>query len=96
MEDLLDTPVKVKLLTLWMIDKEYETKDVNKHSISHGVWETISVFIKEGKRAYQLKCVWPAHKDLKTGETRKMYEDVLLELCHQVKIVDLPKKIKPI
>ncbi len=91
MEDLFEAPVKVKLLTLWMKDNEYADDKVCKYSISHGIWETIGVFIHNGRRAFNLRCVWPMHKDLKIGDTRKMSEDALIMLSHQVEITHLPK-----
>jgi len=88
---LAEVEVKVKLLTLWMMDKEFEPKEPDEHMISCGVWETRSVFYKDNSRVYELACVLPMHRNLKIGDTRKMYEDVILALCHPVKITHLPK-----
>jgi hypothetical protein len=85
-----EPPVKVKLLTLWMIDKELQDEP-SEHIISCGIWETRSVFYIDNKRAYELVCVVPMHKDIKLGDTRKMYEEVILSLCHPVEITHLPK-----
>lgn len=88
---LAEVPVKVKLLTLWMMDQEFEPREPDEHFISLGMWETRSVFNEPGKRWYELVCVLPMHKNLKIGDTRKMYEDVILALCHPVQITHLPK-----
>ncbi len=84
-------PVKVKLLTFWMRDKEFPIKEPHKHFISHGVWQTSAVEWKDHKRVYELTCAWPMHDKRKVGDTIKMYEGVLIALCHPVEITHLPK-----
>jgi hypothetical protein len=91
---LAEVPVKVKLLTLWMMDKEFEPREPDEYMISCGMWETCYVFYKDNHRAYELMCVLPMHKDLKIGDTRRMYEDVILALCHPVQITHLPKIVR--
>lgn len=90
----IKTPPKVKLLTLWMFDAHLETpaREPNDHFISHGIWETRSAFFKDDRRAYELVCRMPMHPKLQVGDTRRMYEDVILGLCHQVVIQSLPKQ----
>jgi hypothetical protein len=89
--DPLGIPVKIKLLTLWMMDKENESDKPSTGVISHGIWETISVIAHEGKRVYKFRCVWPFHKDIKLGQEVSMYNDVVIALCHEVKLIHLPK-----
>lgn len=83
--------VKVKLFTLWMMDKQFESRDPYEHMISLGIWETRSVMYKDNQRAYELFCVMPMSDKLKIGDTRRMYEDAILALCHPVMITHLPK-----
>jgi hypothetical protein len=89
---LAESPVRIKLLTLWMMDKEFLQRDPSTHFISCGIWQTQSVFYDvDDNRAYEFVCVWPMHKDLKFGDTRKMYEETILHMCHQIEITHLPK-----
>lgn len=81
----------VKLLTLWMRDNGFEERQVSDSFICYGIWETFEVLEEGNSRVYTLRCVWPMHRDLKVGDERKMYELVILALCHQVKIQHLPK-----
>ena len=83
--------VKIKLLTLWMMDKKIFQKEPSDHIISCGIWETRSVSYVDSRRCYEFVCVMPMHQDLKFGDTRRMYEDVILMLCHPVQITHLPK-----
>lgn len=91
---------KVKLLTLWMLDDVYDIaykKKVPDHTISNGIWEAQGVEIKleqngiDKYRVYSLVCVSSNHKDLAKGTIVKMREELIIELCHRVKIVSLPK-----
>lgn len=86
----------IKLLTLWMLDDEYQSKEVSTHIISHGIWETVGVEErlsekKEKIRIYQLCCIQSYHKKLKIGDIVYMAEDLIRELCHEVKLIHLPK-----
>ncbi len=91
----MTTPV-IKLLTWWMLDSEYESKlsPTNRHSLGGGIWEARSAFIKDESRAYEFVCVMPFHDDVKIGDTRKMYEDVVIMMCHQVTLTHLQKPDK--
>lgn len=84
---------KVKLLTLWVLDWNYQSNQPSDNTISHGIWETIEVEVLENKtgRVYTLVCVSPNHPSLKVGDKRRMYESVIIELCHRVVIRHLPK-----
>lgn len=82
---------KIKLLTFWKRDREYE-KTVCNHFISHGIWQTVEVEFNEiHGRIYTLRCVMPMHKDLHLNKEIRMWEDVILSICHPVAIIDLPK-----
>jgi hypothetical protein len=94
--------VIIKLLSLWVLDSEYETDTIDKNFISHGIWQACGVELKEstdinGKvttsRAYTMVCVAPARSDLKIGESRVMHENAILYLCHPVEIKHLSKLI---
>lgn len=79
----------VKLLTLWMWDKEYSggvKQKPHEHIISFGIWEALSVEVNGEYRVYTLRCVLPMHENLKFGEIRRMDETILLLLCHRVTI----------
>lgn len=100
---MVNGDVIIKLLSLWVLDNEYETSSIDNLFISHGIWEATGVEIKEltdnnGKtsvsRVYTLTCVAPARRDLKIGETRKMHENTILYLCHPIEIKHLEKLIK--
>ena len=92
---------KVKLLTLWMLDAKYQAgftfKEIPNHYISNGIWETRSVeevsMDGNGKkqRVYTLICVNSHSHDLKQGTEIKMDEAIIIELCHRVKLIHLPK-----
>lgn len=84
-------PVFVKLLTLWMIDDEYQSTDLSPVIIGHGIWETRGVDEINGDRIYDLVCVTSYHKDLKVGDKRRMNEESIMVLCHEVKLIHLPK-----
>ncbi len=82
----------VKLLTWWMLDSKTEVGMTPSDGlISHGIWEARSVYITDDKRVYEFVCVMPHHNDIKLGDRRKMYEEVILMLCHPVMITHLPK-----
>jgi hypothetical protein len=83
----------IKLLTWWMIDPAFESRSPSddSHIISHGIWEARSVFINEDSRAYEFVCIMPHHDSIKIGDKRKMYEDVVLAMCHPVTLTHLPK-----
>jgi hypothetical protein len=83
---------KVKLLQLWMLDDNfYQPKHIPKTIISNGIWETIRVKENGKNRIYTLRCILPYHKDLKINTETMMNEDMIIEVCHRVKIVSLPK-----
>lgn len=86
----------IKSLTWWTLDSEYESKvsGTNTHVLGGGIWEARSAFINEDSRAYEFVCVISFHADVKLGDTRKMYEDVVLALCHPVTLTHLPKPDK--
>lgn len=86
----------VKLLTLWVLDNNEGYENIPPYIISNGIWETtgveeINYLDKSVKRIYDLTCVQSYHKKLKIGEVVKMSEELLTELCHEVKLVHLPK-----
>lgn len=80
----------IKLLTLWALNKNLEFRNVSKGIICHGIWETYGVEITKDRRVYELVCVAPSHKDLKAGDSVKMYEAWILFMCHPVEIKHLP------
>ncbi len=90
----------VKLLTLWVLDDEnsYNSDVVPSYIISNGIWETCGVeeiHVKgktEIRRIYDLQCVQSYHKNLERGTVVKMQEELIIELCHEVKLIHLPKK----
>lgn len=89
----------VKLFTLWMCDNE-EQPTPSSHFISHGIWQTQGVEIRQhdnGRqyRVYTLVCAWPMHRERKVGDKIKMAEEVIVLLCHQVKIEHLAKDVWP-
>lgn len=92
MKKELNKPV-VKLLTLWMLDDnlEYRFDSIPDHYISGGIWETRGVEVKDGARIYSMVCLFPNRPDLTKGTIIKMDEIMLIELCHEVKIVKQPK-----
>ncbi len=84
----------VKLLTLWMLDSklEYRNREIPNHHISNGIWEARGAENKEdGNRIYYMDCIFPTREDLKVGTRIKMDEIMLIEICHEVKIVKQPK-----
>jgi hypothetical protein len=89
--EIIDDVPKIKLLTFWKRDREYE-KDICKHFISHGIWQTIEVKNLEKQwRVYKFRCVMPMHQDLELYSERIMPECAILQMCHPVSIIDLPK-----
>jgi hypothetical protein len=86
-------PVKVYLLTLWVIDNKYSMLSPDKMPgcITNGIWQVCGVEEKEDHRIYNLICLQSYHKDIKVGDKKKMHEDILIYFCHEVKIVDQPK-----
>jgi hypothetical protein len=86
---------KVKLLTLWMLDVDYYKNDIPNHIISNGIWETQGVDEEQTKwgirRIYTLVCVDSHNKNLEKGTKVKMEEAIIIELCHRVKLIHLPK-----
>lgn len=93
--DGMDTPVTIKLLTLWCLDNDYLPRKPKKYMCTHGLWETYAVQIIEENgfkhRVYSLRCILPYHPERKVGDTCRMYEGVILGLCHPVTITHLPK-----
>lgn len=92
MKKELNKPV-VKLLTLWMLDDNFEHRfsSIPDHYISGGIWEARGVEVKDGTRIYSMVCLSPNRPDLAKGTVIKMDEIMLIELCHEVKIVKQPK-----
>lgn len=91
---------KVKLCTLWMLDYEYERgrnneRIVSENMISDGIWKAHGVEEKRINktilRLYTMVCVNSYHPELKVGKEIIMDEVSLIEFCHRVKIVHLPK-----
>lgn len=91
-EKKLNKPI-VKLLTLWMLDEnfEYRFDSVPDHYISGGIWEARGVEVNERMRIYSMICLSPNRPDLAKGTVIKMDEKMLIEMCHEVKIVRQPK-----
>lgn len=85
------TAVVIKLLTLWMLDDKFESNEPAIGIISKGIWETQGVQEIEDSRIYDLVCVMSYHKDIKVGDKKRMNEDVIIGLCHEVKLSHLPK-----
>lgn len=92
MKKELNKPV-VKLLTLWMLDDNFEHRfsSVPDHYISGGIWEARGVEVKDETRIYNMICLFPNRPDLDKGTVIKMDEIMLVELCHEVKIIKQPK-----
>lgn len=78
-----------------MLDSKYQDsyrKKIPDHVISNGIWEARELEHRQnGDRVYTMVCVNSHHPDLKQGTEVKMHEATLVELCHRVKIVHLPK-----
>lgn len=84
-------PPIIKLMTLWVVDNQYESRKPDSFLITHGIWETRSVEHQNGVRVYGFVCVSSSHKDIKIGDRRKIQEEIILTFCHQVVITHLPK-----
>ncbi len=90
---------KVKLMTMWMLDNEFEKaywREIPDHVISYGIWMPQGAEIKTDengnkRRIYTMVCIKPHHEKLKIGTKIKMEESLIIELCHRVKLVHLPK-----
>lgn len=81
----------IKLLKLFALQRDYETREVSDIHISHGVWTTLAVEERidekqKLKRIYTLQCVVSWNKDLKVGETRTMNESSIIVLCDEMKL----------
>lgn len=83
----------IKLLTLWMLDDDKNAwyPKPNDHVITHGIWETGGVEITDDDKVYTMILRMPGHTSQNAGDVIKMKEWMLIELCHQVKIVSEPK-----
>ncbi len=85
----------VKLLTLWMLDSKLERnwmdRDIPDHYISNGIWMAYGVEETDRTRIYDMYCVHPNREDLKKGTIIRMDEIMLIEICHEVKIIKQPK-----
>ncbi len=84
---------QIKLLTLWMLDEgmSRQYNYIPDHVITHGIWETRGVEKKSNGRLYTMMCVYSSNKLLEVGKEIVMHEDRVIHLCHQIKIVHLPK-----
>jgi hypothetical protein len=84
---------KIKLLTLWKLDdhKQIFYSKPDDSVISHGIWETSGVELTDKGRLYTMTCRLPGHKSQNIGDEIKMYDWLLIEMCHEVKICSLPK-----
>lgn len=85
-----NTEPKIKLLTWWMLDKQFH-QDKDSHFLSCGIWETIGVQETNQGRVYEFRCILPSSDGVQVNDKRKMHEDVIIALCHQVEINHLPK-----
>ncbi len=85
---------QIKLFTLWVLDSSHENQlgDTNsEYYISRGIWETFGVKETERGRFYTMRCVISHVKSLEVGKLMEMHEDSIIHLCHQIKIIHLPK-----
>lgn len=92
---------KVKLLTMWMLDQPVQ-RSIILHSeaplsvISHGIWLANGAEERKDRngkfqRIYTMVCVQSYNEKMKLGTEVKMDEVIIIELCHRVKLVHLPK-----
>ena len=83
--DLFSLPKPlIKLFTWWMPNGK-------NLIIPDGIWETISVSGIDNKRNYVLRCICSFDREIKQGDKINHWEEVIILLCHQVKIEHLPK-----
>lgn len=87
----MKNPPIIKLLKLYAFGRKYKD-EFNEHFICCGIWETRSVKEEDGKRVYEFSCVAPFDFRVKTGDTRRMYEEVIIALCDEIEIVRKPIK----
>jgi len=86
--------IKVRLKTMWMIDREFESNVPEKYMISHGLWITNGLeVINSDLNVFTLVCISSNHKDISIGDIRRLPEIQLISMCHEVKLVYLPKLI---
>ena len=85
--------IPVKLLGLWALDDKYENPNfISDATICHGIWEVMGVKINDANnRIYTMVCIAPSNSKIKIGDKRIMHEQTILHLCHEVKIIHLPK-----
>ena len=85
-----EKPKIIKLLKLYALQQRFDNK-ISDGFICKGIWETRSVaYDEQGHRWFELVCVMPFSDHLSIGDKRKMYEDVIIEICEQIEIVRKP------
>ena len=82
---------KIKLKTMWMIDKCFESNIPERSMISHGIWMTNGLEFKDNKNIFTMVCISSSHSKRKIGDSIRMLESHLISMCHEVKLVDQPK-----
>lgn len=83
----------IKLLTLWSVDHDKSNWFGNPDFavISEGIWETNGVEVTDKGRIYDMVCRMPVRNTEKHGDIIKMIDWMIIEFCHEVKIVSQPK-----
>lgn len=84
MNNELTKPV-IKLFKKYAANPYYDNV-FDDSIICCGIWETRAVFIEKGKRIYEFICAIPFNDKVKRGDTRKMYEQVIVAICEKVEI----------
>jgi len=83
--------IKIKLKTMWMLDSNLECNVPEKYLISHGIWMTNGLEFRDSLLIYDMVCISSNHKDIKIGDTRRLLDMNLISMCHEVKLVSMPK-----
>lgn len=79
-------PPIVKLFKNYAIKQDLQPS-FDESFICEGIWTTNSVEEKEdGHRVYGFVCTVPFSTRVKIGDTRKMYEEVVIALCERIEI----------
>ena len=78
---------KVRLVKQYMLKLKYEQKEVDRHCISHELWETCALDVSEEKEVFTLKCIMPMHKDRGVGDEVRMHAEVIAVFCDEIEFV---------
>jgi hypothetical protein len=75
---------KVRLAKQYMLKQKYQSTDLSDDIISHGLWETCALELRDDREIFTLKCIIPHHPDRKLNEQIKMPSIAIAVLCDEI------------